>query len=438
MIENEVLHDVFGNARLVEGLCHAFADLKRLARVLQNDGVPGNQCRGDRVDRGHVRVVPRRDNQHRPPRHALDHAAEPVAVFHDQRRECICGDVSHVGHPFVESVILARRNERAGPSGGRVRPPCGRPTARRSRSHGAPISATRSSSGRAAQPGCALARALRRRERSTPGHDLASEIHRSVDRRNQFDRLGHRSHLSNPCHSYRPGSDRPHSFLPAPPAATRAELSAPTRRWDAPPPSPLKYYWFPAISVFPHSNFRLTVAVPVNQIDRSIRRLARTAPGLPKRKGRRQSQMQNVEWHLIAGLVKALDWFDNSLQNVLASQGFTPVHRTQSLITGLHRQRRSLARRHRPGDGPHPPERPPDDQAAHRVRPGGTAATPGRPPPHTVRVDRIFRRHTHRGPRSPQRAVGADGPANTGNGRRPPRVPTIADRGLGAGRCGRG
>lgn len=42
--------------------------------------------------------------------------------------------------------------------------------------------------------------------------------------------------------------------------------------------------------------------------------------------------MKNVEWHLIAGLVKALDWFDNSLQNVLASQGFTPVHRTQSLI----------------------------------------------------------------------------------------------------------
>ena len=42
--------------------------------------------------------------------------------------------------------------------------------------------------------------------------------------------------------------------------------------------------------------------------------------------------MQNVEWHLIAGLVKALDWFDNSLQNVLAAQGFAPVHRTQSLI----------------------------------------------------------------------------------------------------------
>ena len=40
----------------------------------------------------------------------------------------------------------------------------------------------------------------------------------------------------------------------------------------------------------------------------------------------------NLEWHLLAGLVKALDWFDNSLQNILASRGFAPVHRTQSLI----------------------------------------------------------------------------------------------------------
>ena len=43
-------------------------------------------------------------------------------------------------------------------------------------------------------------------------------------------------------------------------------------------------------------------------------------------------QTPNVEWHLIAGLVKALNWFDNSLQNILASRGFAPVHRTQSLI----------------------------------------------------------------------------------------------------------
>jgi len=39
-----------------------------------------------------------------------------------------------------------------------------------------------------------------------------------------------------------------------------------------------------------------------------------------------------IDGHLIAGLVRMLDWIDNSLQNVLADRGFEPVHRTQSLI----------------------------------------------------------------------------------------------------------
>ncbi len=41
---------------------------------------------------------------------------------------------------------------------------------------------------------------------------------------------------------------------------------------------------------------------------------------------------QQVDRHLIAGLAHAIDWVDNSLQHVLASRGFSPVHRTQSLI----------------------------------------------------------------------------------------------------------
>ena len=35
---------------------------------------------------------------------------------------------------------------------------------------------------------------------------------------------------------------------------------------------------------------------------------------------------------LLSGLTRAVDWFDNSLQHVLESRGFKPVHRTQSLI----------------------------------------------------------------------------------------------------------
>ena len=39
-----------------------------------------------------------------------------------------------------------------------------------------------------------------------------------------------------------------------------------------------------------------------------------------------------IDRHLLAGLVRAVDWFDNSLQNVLASRGFKTLHRTQSMI----------------------------------------------------------------------------------------------------------
>jgi DNA-binding MarR family transcriptional regulator len=39
-----------------------------------------------------------------------------------------------------------------------------------------------------------------------------------------------------------------------------------------------------------------------------------------------------VTSRIMAGLTRALDWFDNSLQNVVASHGFKPFHRTQSMI----------------------------------------------------------------------------------------------------------
>ena len=39
-----------------------------------------------------------------------------------------------------------------------------------------------------------------------------------------------------------------------------------------------------------------------------------------------------IDRHLLAGLVRAVDWFDNGLQNALASRGFKTLHRTQSMI----------------------------------------------------------------------------------------------------------
>jgi len=48
--------------------------------------------------------------------------------------------------------------------------------------------------------------------------------------------------------------------------------------------------------------------------------------------GTRHATPREIDRHLVAGLSRAIDWIDNSLQQVLASRGFKPVHRTQSLI----------------------------------------------------------------------------------------------------------
>jgi DNA-binding MarR family transcriptional regulator len=41
---------------------------------------------------------------------------------------------------------------------------------------------------------------------------------------------------------------------------------------------------------------------------------------------------QHFERHIVARLVRALDWFDNGLQSILRQRGYRPVHRTQSMI----------------------------------------------------------------------------------------------------------
>ncbi len=46
----------------------------------------------------------------------------------------------------------------------------------------------------------------------------------------------------------------------------------------------------------------------------------------------RPAKGHRIDRHMIAGLARAIDWADNSLQAVLASRGYKPVHRTQSLI----------------------------------------------------------------------------------------------------------
>ncbi len=44
---------------------------------------------------------------------------------------------------------------------------------------------------------------------------------------------------------------------------------------------------------------------------------------------------KNTDRHIIAGLIKGLDWFDNSLQSLFAARGYKAVHRTHSMMVVL-------------------------------------------------------------------------------------------------------
>ena len=52
----------------------------------------------------------------------------------------------------------------------------------------------------------------------------------------------------------------------------------------------------------------------------------------PSATAKRAAESTPVAARMMAGLTRALDWFDNSLQNVIASRGHQPFHRTQSMI----------------------------------------------------------------------------------------------------------
>jgi hypothetical protein len=53
--------------------------------------------------------------------------------------------------------------------------------------------------------------------------------------------------------------------------------------------------------------------------------------------GRPAITHERVDRHIMASLVRAIDWFDNSLQNVFASRGFTTLHRTHFAIRRARR-----------------------------------------------------------------------------------------------------
>ena len=111
MVEEEVGEEALG--QVGEGLRQPLAGERRLARVLEHDGVAGDQRRDDGVDRGQERVVPGRDDEDEAERLAGEDAAEAVAVLDHLRRQRALGDPGHVGGALAHAAHLAAVADRA-------------------------------------------------------------------------------------------------------------------------------------------------------------------------------------------------------------------------------------------------------------------------------------------------------------------------------------
>ena len=76
--------------------------------MLEDDGVPGDQGGRDRVDGGHVGIVPGRHDEDDAERLALDHPAKAWAlVARNRRREALLRNPDHVAHALLEAAELA-------------------------------------------------------------------------------------------------------------------------------------------------------------------------------------------------------------------------------------------------------------------------------------------------------------------------------------------
>ncbi|MNK77639.1 hypothetical protein D3C87_972470 [compost metagenome] len=107
VVEEDVDEDIFRHAGLYEGPHHPLAHQQRLRRMFDDNRISGHQGGGNGVDRRHVRIVPRRDDEDHAMRLTLDAAFEIAAFLDDERRQRIRRNGGDIIGALVEALELA-------------------------------------------------------------------------------------------------------------------------------------------------------------------------------------------------------------------------------------------------------------------------------------------------------------------------------------------
>ena len=103
------LEHAFRQAGFAEAFVVTLGAKRCLVRMLQDHRVAGHDRRHHRVHRGQVRIVPRRQHQHRARRLAPDEAAKALCRTGIDIGQRLRGDRHHVARPLLEAPHFAGR-----------------------------------------------------------------------------------------------------------------------------------------------------------------------------------------------------------------------------------------------------------------------------------------------------------------------------------------
>ena len=107
MRHDEIVEQPLWQAGAPERLGDTLADQQRLRGVLEDDGVAGEQAWNDGVDRGEIRIVPRRDDHDDADRLARDIAAEPVFRRRGVGLKRLLSQDHHGADALLDAALLA-------------------------------------------------------------------------------------------------------------------------------------------------------------------------------------------------------------------------------------------------------------------------------------------------------------------------------------------
>ena len=106
--QQQVVEQAIGQASCLEGRGEALANQQRLRGVLEDHRIARHQRRNHRVHRGQIRIVPRRNDQHRAQRLAPDIAPKAVDRCRHHIGQRAFGNRDHVTRAITEAAQLAR------------------------------------------------------------------------------------------------------------------------------------------------------------------------------------------------------------------------------------------------------------------------------------------------------------------------------------------